>query len=248
MGTYNIFLTIALAYTFSLAAIAQDQSSDQDAINKAFIKCLEKKSDDSEEIMPESARHWFLGFVEGRLETKPPEVWCEAFLKSSISRKKNASTVRTHQYLINDSPGLEFNKNVELTNRNGSVQIKQGKESILMPKSKYFNERTHLPSGFTASFKPDVVYIAQYHLPNPYSLLCVDRKTKKVVWQSMVSPTYGQITYTGLGHYHWVWIDADTDGNPIVFGCGLGTIYFERFDKKTGKKTLRFTSQKFDQR
>jgi hypothetical protein len=125
-----------------------------------------------------------------------------------------------------------------MSRQGDEVVVTKERETVSIPISivrKYINER------FTVSITEYEVYFAFYEYPGvEFPLVCCDRRTKKVVWETTVWSGSGAKngSVPPLDHF----IGLVIEKNQIaVFGTGeLGGAFVEGFRRDTGKVTFRF--------
>jgi hypothetical protein len=220
-----------------------DSIAIQAAWQEVALTVPETKDENKPTFRPDQGKlNWFLGFLEGRTRLRIPKWWREAVLDARANRRDNF-------YF----PYLRFGELISkeavqtaVTKRGERFSLTVGKDSMDLPsellKDVVQDGKLSSRYAYSAYFGPQKCYIAIYDDAGyPYSLVCVNRTSTKVVWK-----TKGWGSFWGMlgGKVGRARVAVDVQGDRVlVFGCsGLGFVHAEAFRADNGKNIFRFSN------
>lgn len=189
----------------------------------------------------------FLGFVEGRLQVTPPLWWREMLYRAKLQRDFS-----TELMVLTARPERQERYYEVYADERGSIFASGHVTSA----SRDANEvaLTHeagtidIPCVTLSDAYVEVVpvgtqrYIVAIHGELPTSrLLCIDRSSKNILWDSSVWCDNAPYVRSGGGFFHWSQVKMNND-LAIVFGMCNDVVYIEAFDINNGNPISRFSS------
>jgi len=135
--------------------------------------------------------------------------------------------------------------NIEVTGE--VVIVRKGNDSVQIDKSTFKSlaakNRTTL-NKLDASFSAEYAYVSVFAAAKyaSYPVVCIDRNKREIAWESLVEAFDEEITRLWFGPRWQRNSLAESRETIGVFGACLLGCYFEGFDKRTGKKTLQFST------
>ena len=187
---------------------------------------------------------WFLGFLEGRNRIVAPEWWRDVVTDARANRRNNIYSGNPKVQPYHGS-GIEFvhcPTDASVDETKGAVTYRRGDESIVVPEE--LLERSDsgkLWCSISCCFTDDRCYVATHdNRGYPHSVACMDRKAKKIVWESRAC---GCWWWSTTGHDEsWVSVVTTKDGRVFVFGAaGIG-FYVHGFRSSDGKTLVCFSN------
>jgi hypothetical protein len=189
----------------------------------------------------------FLGFCEGRLQSRIDKTWDETLLSAMVGVDGRIAfpkepTVELRQCLKYDFShsrqlGVELqNDHVVFTTSRDSVRL-----STLVLDSILYRARNGVGRRIEMVANEDRAYFAIHSAcASPYSIVCVERRSGDVLWQSDVWASGGLYAYEGRC---WQWVDLKAgDGSVTVMGVAQDVAYVEAFSGDDGSNLFRFNT------
>ena len=190
--------------------------------------------------------NYFIGFVEGRINSELPGWWKQAILSASIDKGQYSSFKRPAELEYRPTTlGLQSSRNTLITRGDESTEFEV--EGIKFSVGNGMLDQLIAQMGgkeageyITFHNGRDQTYVAIYTSAGfQYRLACFTTQTNLHKWTADVWAA-GRLMV--LGHpFHWVEIREDRD-RVFVYGVDPMGAYLESFDTKTGKNRIRFAS------
>jgi hypothetical protein len=189
-------------------------------------------------IRPNSNKlHWFLGFLEGRVQVQAPPWWTEMVLDCTSRGRRRIYAGQSDKYPYEkvgpDSLWAPRGTTLKMNGDRFMLQIHD--QCVLIPK----DLMRPGDGNISALITPRHCYLATHSFEgSTFPLVCIDRASSKIVWKSEVWATYGCI---GPLNYHLVQVTQQND-RIVVFGAGTTGIYMEGFRADNGENLFRLSS------
>jgi hypothetical protein len=185
----------------------------------------------------------FLKFARDQLKANHPE-WWETTIRSGSARMHRSSWGVGFRLPLTSrfDPTLEMEMPVGITLEKvpGGAVVKVGQESATIPET--VMEKTKNQGGgrsLSICFVRDRAYVALHsQVPFSYPLICLDRQSGKVLWESTVWVLGARSSYEGLWR-HSVTISAAGE-RILVHGASCDCAYIEGFEPEKGTAMFRF--------
>jgi hypothetical protein len=184
----------------------------------------------------------FLKFARDQLKANHPE-WWETAIRSGSARMHGSSwgvgfRLPGTSYFDGDF-GINLPVGTTLANHPAGVLLKVEKESLIIPKTVMDKTKDRGECSLSACLARDRAYVAIHdQMPFSYPLICLDRQSGKVLWESKVWVVGARSSYEGLWR-HSVTISV-TGERILVHGASCDCAYIEGFDAEKGTALFRF--------
>src|SRR5262249_19339778 len=133
---------------------------------------------------------WFIGFLEGRLLTEPPDWWVKGIVRAEAFGRDNVVFPESKALLYHTTRhDLVVPRDTTVEDRDGKVKITTGNESIVIPLQQF--DKIVLDNGFTRlspCFGSHRCYLAAYTGIDiaQGELFCLERPTGKILWRTLL--------------------------------------------------------------
>jgi hypothetical protein len=186
---------------------------------------------------------WFQGFLEGRGRLRAPRWWAETLLDSRIRGRRGIDFVgpRFRKTEVESPKPAEPPPRAKVEYEDGKTIVRVGSESAVIPDDYRGQFKPQGPvEAYSALITPARCYIALHdEWGRPYTLVCVDRKSQKVIWASKVWGTFWYGGSTGRSHQ---WIEIVEQGDRIAVFAATRDVHVEVFRCDTGANITRFSN------
>lgn len=212
-------------------------------IRMAWEEILRKlpKEDKGGPAQPIDSRllHYFVGFIEGRVDCELPSWWKETLLSAHVNKRDDVRFTLPQKAFIDTKKDGLFGRIVPNLKAGDPLVLVTGKQKIIIPSSTVENMETCDFASFVITGKR--VYVA-WHLDAAasYKQYCVDRQSGMILWGTKVWADGGNVFYGGIGSHVVALVDQKEC--LIVLGASESCIYLEAFDKDNGKNLYRFST------
>lgn len=185
--------------------------------------------------------HWFLGFLEGRMQTDVPKWWGERLLAARIYAKNTTVFPPASQpkAFINSLIGLQIPTGISIRGvANERVSVEDGKR--IMEVDRHDLEVDEFVDRCTPYFGEECCYVIfDVDSGFPCVLKAFSIETGRNLWSAQLWAA-GRLVSRGAGyHEHCVVEQGDS---VFVWGAESHGVYMERLSSQTGKVLSRFCS------
>jgi hypothetical protein len=186
----------------------------------------------------------FLGFVEGRLEIELPSWWESAVKNAHMGGcgklTPSLSGGGLYHYVGFGDHKISMPKTMSVQPKEKGAVVRVGKPSIYLS-PEIVEEHLRHSHCLSAAVDQDNGYFAFHNdVGVSYPLVCVERKSGNVLWESEVWASAFKGYAGGVSLEHVVVV---TKGDCVlVFGSGGYCFYIEAFERATGKNVFRFAN------
>lgn len=185
----------------------------------------------------------FLKSVQERLKANTPKWWETAIRSGKAGLHGSGSYLGFRLPVLSyfdETFDMGLPIGTRLENHPNGVVLKVGKESAIVSK-RMLDEHRDIAGDVSlcAVVEGNRVYIAFHgQLPGSYPLICLDRQSGKVLWESKVWVLGARMSYEGLWQ-HCVSISVTGD-RVLVYGASCDCAYIEGFNAEKGTALFRF--------
>jgi hypothetical protein len=190
--------------------------------------------------------HWFVGFMEGRLNLDLPEYWVKGFVHAEAFRRDNVVFHHLDESIYHaTNHNLRVPRDTSVEDRDGGVEFKVGKDSITIPTSQF--EKMTPPGSvdhLSALFEPDRCFVLAYDgFFGNGTLFCLERPGGKTVWMKELWLGSSGGARSGVSQFHAASIIKQKERISVVGITGFAA-YVEACDSKDGRIIFRFSTSR----
>jgi hypothetical protein len=177
--------------------------------------------------------HWFCGYIEGKADITPPDWWRESLENLKVSENSKSGFVFRSK--LDEAQSYEF----RVVKDTAFVSV--GEKEFELPKTTFIDavnraEKNGGARKIALAISNDdglVVFAIFNNFGAPFSVICVDKKSKRMIWsQTVKGGNRGVLLGTNFQNISISMNDHDV----TVWGCEGASLFFENFDLKSGRK------------
>jgi hypothetical protein len=239
-----LFDAVSIDALRQLKADPHDSIALQAAWEEVQLSLPEKDQQQPTPVQPAKLER-FLGFLEGRGRVEIPH-WWENALREVRSRGRDHKVFCLSHVLAfqrGKSTGLRITteEGVSLSKENGTIKLRVGKESLVMPRELIIEDRVlDRYDDLSVLISGQHWYVAMYDTVGcKYPLVCLENKTGKMLWQAVVWGTWWWES-SGL-HSQRVTLSKQ-DERVVVFGASNTGAHVEAFRASDGTNLFRVST------
>jgi len=193
---------------------------------------------------------WFVGFLEGRLKTRPPDWWLQGFLRAEAIHRNNVVFHQVDESVCHktgrdlkvprDTSVESVGENVRLTVGDQSLTIPAEDFNKLMPK-----KRPLTTDDLSAYLAPSRCYLAVRSGigVEEGSFICIERPSGKKLWEMPFWNDVDGVAMSGAPGFYCVAIQ-ESCGRVFAFGMSGGSAFIEGYRADDGSNVVRFATNR----
>ena len=208
---------------------------------------IPEKSQGKTYLVDPKKLHWFVGFVEGRLNLELPSYWVNGFVGAVAYRRTNVVFLHLDESIYHaTNRNLQVPRDTSVEDRDASVRLTVGEDSINIP-TRQFEKilSSDLPiDRLSALMEPNRCFLLAYDgFFQHGTLFCLERPGAKTIWSKelWLGSTSGGLS--GVPGFHAVSIIRQKK-RLCVIGITASAAYAEACQADDGKVLFRFSTSR----